>query len=162
MVRTRSIRGDRTRSGWWWDTTTSPFPITLVRDASGWRFDTEQGANEIHRRRVGADELEAITVCRAYGTTRRAPPAIWLGYNFRTSQGQNTLVAYMDGRQGLSPRESPNGRRRRDADACRFRFSPRARTVRCRACTADLSSTSPDPPTGGYSPAAGQADSRSG
>jgi hypothetical protein len=70
-----------------------PFPIPLVRDGSDWRFDTEQGANEIVRRRVGADELEAITVCRAYRTTRKAPPATWAGYHF-AAPGQATLVAY--------------------------------------------------------------------
>src|SRR5262249_7666545 len=43
-----------------------PFPIPLVRDAQGWRFDTEQGALEVARRRIGADELEAIRVSRAY------------------------------------------------------------------------------------------------
>jgi hypothetical protein len=43
-----------------------PFPIPLVKDARGWRFDTVQGEQEILRRRVGADELEAIAVCRSY------------------------------------------------------------------------------------------------
>jgi len=43
-----------------------PFPIPLVRDGQGWRFDSEQGAMEVVRRRVGADELEAIRVSRAY------------------------------------------------------------------------------------------------
>lgn len=43
-----------------------PFPIPLVKDASGWRFDTKGGAQELLRRCVGADELEAIAVCRAY------------------------------------------------------------------------------------------------
>jgi hypothetical protein len=71
-----------------------PFPIPLVRDGSGWRFDTEQGADEIRRRRVGADELEAIDVCRAYVTTRKAPPATWGGYNFRTASGTGAMVAY--------------------------------------------------------------------
>jgi hypothetical protein len=71
-----------------------PFPIPLVRDAGGWRFDTEEGANEILRRRVGADELQAISVCRAYDTTRQAPASTWRGYNFRTAQGQGALVAY--------------------------------------------------------------------
>jgi hypothetical protein len=71
-----------------------PFPIPLVRDASGWRFDTEQGANEILRRRVGADELAAIDVCRAYATTRQPPPSARRGYNFRAAQGTDGLVAY--------------------------------------------------------------------
>jgi hypothetical protein len=71
-----------------------PFPIPLVRDASGWRFDTEQGADEILRRRVGADELAAIDVCRAYATTRQSPPSARRGYNFRAAQGTDGLVAY--------------------------------------------------------------------
>ena len=71
-----------------------PFPIPLVRDASGWRFDTEQGAEEVLRRRVGADELDAIDVCRAYATTRQPPPCAWRGYNFRAAQGKDALVAY--------------------------------------------------------------------
>ncbi len=71
-----------------------PFPIPLVKDERGWRFDTEQGAQEVLRRRVGADELEAISVCRAYGRTRQPPPASWWGYNFRAAQGKDALVAY--------------------------------------------------------------------
>jgi hypothetical protein len=43
-----------------------PFPVPLVRDGTGWRFDTAQGEQEIIRRQVGDDELEAIAVCRAY------------------------------------------------------------------------------------------------
>ncbi len=43
-----------------------PFPIPLVQDAQGWRFDTEHGAQEVVRRRIGANELEAIRVSRAY------------------------------------------------------------------------------------------------
>jgi hypothetical protein len=43
-----------------------PFPIPLVRDGDGWRFDTAEGLREIRRRRVGADELEAIKACRTY------------------------------------------------------------------------------------------------
>jgi hypothetical protein len=70
-----------------------PFPIPLVWDGAGWRFDTEQGAQEILRRRVGADELEAITVCRAYDRTRRSPPSPWWGYTFRVVPGSGALVA---------------------------------------------------------------------
>ena len=43
-----------------------PFPIPLVRDDGGWRFDTVEGEQELLRRRVGADELRAIAVCKAY------------------------------------------------------------------------------------------------
>jgi hypothetical protein len=42
------------------------FPVPLVKDGRTWRFDTAAGMEEIERRRVGADELEAITACRTY------------------------------------------------------------------------------------------------
>jgi hypothetical protein len=43
-----------------------PFPIPLVKDGRRWRFDTAEGMQEIRRRRIGADEIEAITACRTY------------------------------------------------------------------------------------------------
>jgi hypothetical protein len=39
-----------------------PFPIPLVKDGSGWRFDTKSGADEILARRIGRNELAAIGV----------------------------------------------------------------------------------------------------
>ena len=49
-----------------------PFPIPLVKDARGWRFDTVQGEQEILKRRIGADELEAIALCRSYVRAQEA------------------------------------------------------------------------------------------
>jgi hypothetical protein len=43
-----------------------PFPIPLVKDAGGWRFDTPAGLDEILSRRIGRNELTAIGTCRAY------------------------------------------------------------------------------------------------
>jgi hypothetical protein len=43
-----------------------PFPIPLVRDADGWRFDTAAGKEELLNRRIGRNELMAISVSRAY------------------------------------------------------------------------------------------------
>ena len=49
-----------------------PFPIPLTRLASGkWFFDTEAGKQEILARRIGANELETISVCRAYVEAQR-------------------------------------------------------------------------------------------
>jgi hypothetical protein len=49
-----------------------PFPIPLVRTASGkWFFDTAAGLQEILARRIGANELETIQVCRAYVEAQR-------------------------------------------------------------------------------------------
>ena len=43
-----------------------PFPIPIVKRGTEWYFDTGVGLNEILARRIGADELDAITVCRGY------------------------------------------------------------------------------------------------
>ncbi len=48
-----------------------PFPIPLVKDDQGWRFDTAAGRDEIVNRRVGRNELGAIAVARAYVEAQR-------------------------------------------------------------------------------------------
>ncbi len=48
-----------------------PFPVPLVKDGSGWRFDTAAGAEEILARRIGRNELAAIFACRAYVVAQR-------------------------------------------------------------------------------------------
>jgi Protein of unknown function (DUF2950) len=48
-----------------------PFPVPIVKDASGWRFDTAAGREEIIARRIGRNELAAIDTCRAYVTAQR-------------------------------------------------------------------------------------------
>src|SRR4051794_17507311 len=48
-----------------------PFPVPIVKDASGWRFDTAAGKEEIIARRIGRNELAAIDTSRAYVTAQR-------------------------------------------------------------------------------------------
>lgn len=43
-----------------------PVPIPLVKEAAGWRFDTDAGFEEMLARRVGENELIAIEVCHEY------------------------------------------------------------------------------------------------
>jgi hypothetical protein len=45
---------------------TWPLPIPLVKGAEGWTFDSKAGREEILRRRIGANELDTITVCRGF------------------------------------------------------------------------------------------------
>src|SRR6185436_93564 len=49
-----------------------PLPIPLVRTASGWRFATEEGIEEILNRRIGSNERAAIHALRAYLDAQRA------------------------------------------------------------------------------------------
>jgi hypothetical protein len=63
-----------------------PFPIPLVKDEAGWRFDTRAGQEEILNRRIGRNELAVIEVCRAYVDAQRE-------YYLQNPQG-DTLLQY--------------------------------------------------------------------
>lgn len=43
-----------------------PLPIPIVKTDGKWSFDTEAGRDEILHRRIGANELDAITICRGF------------------------------------------------------------------------------------------------
>jgi hypothetical protein len=43
-----------------------PFPVPLVKQGGQWLFDTKAGQQELLYRRIGANELDAIQVCRGY------------------------------------------------------------------------------------------------
>jgi hypothetical protein len=48
-----------------------PFPIPLVKNASGWRWDGKAGAAEVLARRIGRNERSAIQACLAYVDAQR-------------------------------------------------------------------------------------------
>lgn len=48
-----------------------PFPVPLVNDAGGWRFDTAGGKEEVIVRRIGRNELAAILSCRTFVAAQR-------------------------------------------------------------------------------------------
>src|SRR4029077_17888395 len=41
-------------------------PIPLVKNKGKWSFDTKIGREEILNRRIGANELDAIAICRGF------------------------------------------------------------------------------------------------
>ncbi len=43
-----------------------PFPIPIVKNGSGWSFDTKAGTEEIHNRRIGKNEMAAMLTSQAY------------------------------------------------------------------------------------------------
>jgi Protein of unknown function (DUF2950) len=72
-----------------------PWPIPLVRDGEGWRFDTAAGREELLNRRIGRNELWTLTALheiveaqREYRSEPRAgnPPAY--AQRFRSSEGK--------------------------------------------------------------------------
>jgi hypothetical protein len=48
-----------------------PFPIPIVKDAAGWRFDTQAAKEEILNRRIGRNELSAIQAVQAFVDAQR-------------------------------------------------------------------------------------------
>lgn len=43
-----------------------PFPVPLVKSHDKWVFDAKAGRQELLYRRIGANELDAIAICRGY------------------------------------------------------------------------------------------------
>lgn len=49
-----------------------PFAIPLVEKNGRWSFDVQEGKAEIRRRIIGANELDAIEICRGYVEAQQA------------------------------------------------------------------------------------------
>ncbi|HWC20153.1 MAG TPA: DUF2950 domain-containing protein [Terriglobales bacterium] len=49
-----------------------PMPIPLAKKNGAWYFDSKAGHDEVLRRRIGANELDAIQVCRGYVEAQHA------------------------------------------------------------------------------------------
>ena len=43
-----------------------PFPVPIVKRGAKWSFDAAAGRREMLHRRIGANELDAIAICRGY------------------------------------------------------------------------------------------------
>src|SRR3979411_956690 len=43
-----------------------PFPVPIVKQSGKWHFNSKEGRNEILLRRIGANELDAIQICRGF------------------------------------------------------------------------------------------------
>jgi hypothetical protein len=73
-----------------------PFPVPLVKDANGWRFDTAAGKEEVLARRIGRNELAVIGICRTFVAAQRlyaqrghdGKPAGLYAKTFRSDPGQ--------------------------------------------------------------------------
>jgi hypothetical protein len=43
-----------------------PFPVPMVKKENKWSFDTKAGREELLHRRIGSNELDAISICHGY------------------------------------------------------------------------------------------------
>jgi len=48
-----------------------PLPIPIVKQKGKWVFDTKVGKEEILNRRIGTNELDAITICRGFDDAQK-------------------------------------------------------------------------------------------
>jgi hypothetical protein len=91
-----------------------PFPIPLIRETSGWRFDTAAGREEITARRIGRNELAVIEACETYvlaqhryarDTHDGRPSGVYAAV-FRSDQGKQNGLYWAPSR---GARHSPLG-----------------------------------------------------
>jgi hypothetical protein len=89
-----------------------PFPVPLVNDTRGWRFDTAAGKEEVLARRIGRNELKAIQICETYTAAQRVyaqdghdgKPAGLYARVFRSDAGKQNGLYWPTGRgQKRSP-----------------------------------------------------------
>ncbi len=91
-----------------------PFPIPIVKTDSLWRFDTEEGRQEMLARRIGKAEWSAIQVCLAYVDAQReyalkdrdADALLEYAQKFRSDPGKKNGL-YWETKEGEEP--SPLG-----------------------------------------------------
>jgi hypothetical protein len=48
-----------------------PYPVPIVKRSGKWYFDARAGRKEILDRRIGANELDALTICRGYAEVQK-------------------------------------------------------------------------------------------
>ncbi len=68
-----------------------PFPVPLVKGPTGWAFDTRAGRMEILYRRVGANELNAIEICRGYVEAQHSYALIKRGTSGQNQYAQRII-----------------------------------------------------------------------
>src|SRR6185369_7781221 len=77
-----------------------PFAVPLVRKNNRWYFDVKEGKAEIRRRTIGANELDAIEICRGYVEAQQMYAATdWNGDSFR--QYARKIVSTAGKKDGL-------------------------------------------------------------
>ena len=89
-----------------------PFPVPIVKEGNAWRFDTAAGKEEVLSRRIGRNELAAISTTRAYVTAQKryaeqghdGKPAGVYAIKFQSDPGKEDGLYWPTSRgQKLSP-----------------------------------------------------------
>lgn len=84
-----------------------PLPIPIVRQNGKWHFDTKAGRQEMLFRRIGANELDAIEICRGYVEAQHEY-AMTKHDNSEVNQYAQKIISTPGKRDGLAWR-NPDG-----------------------------------------------------
>jgi hypothetical protein len=82
-----------------------PFPVPIVKQGEKWSFDAKAGRQELLYRRIGANELDAISICHGYVEAQ-------YDYAFQTREGYNVnqyaqrIISTPGSRDGLAWQDS--------------------------------------------------------
>jgi hypothetical protein len=88
-----------------------PLPVPIVKKQGKWSFDAAAGRTEILQRRIGANELDAIHVCRGYVEAQHEYASMARSYT-GTSQYAQRIISTPGKKDGLYWRNqdgSPGG-----------------------------------------------------
>ena len=79
-----------------------PFPVPIVAGSDGrWSFDAEEGEEELLRRRIGENELDAIGICRGYVEAQHEY-ALQARQGYEVAQYAQRIVSTPGKRDGLA------------------------------------------------------------
>jgi Protein of unknown function (DUF2950) len=84
-----------------------PFPVPMVKSGDKWFFDAEAGRQELLYRRIGANELDAIALCRGYVEAQHEY-AVQKREGYDTNQYAQRIISTPGKRDGLAWR-NPDG-----------------------------------------------------
>jgi hypothetical protein len=84
-----------------------PFPVPLVKTGEKWVFDAKAGRQELLYRRIGANELDAIAICRGYVEAQHEY-ALQPHQGYEVNQYAQSIVASPGKQDGLAW-QNPDG-----------------------------------------------------
>jgi len=84
-----------------------PFPVPLVKLGGRWYFNAKAGRQELLQRRIGADELDAIDICRGYVQAQHEY-ALQPREGFDVNQYAQSIISNLGKQDGLAW-QNPDG-----------------------------------------------------
>ena len=82
-----------------------PFPVPLVKKGNKWSFDTKAGRQELMYRRIGSNELDAISICHGFVEAQQEY-ALQPREGYEVNQYAQKIISTPGKQDGLAWRDS--------------------------------------------------------